>query len=86
MLTITLGHLGADLSHTQDKPSIVAVVASMDQARMSYAEEIRIQGLVEPGREEGRAKKSEVIEDVKDMVKVSIRLHRGLRYKFSHSL
>ena len=39
---------GADLTHSPEKPSIAAVVASLDQQLMRAAAEVSVQKLVEP--------------------------------------
>ncbi|KAI5474539.1 argonaute family member [Pseudohyphozyma bogoriensis] len=59
---------GADLTHTQDKPSIAAVVASCDRRGLCYEEVVSVQPLVEPQEERGRAKKQEIIVYLKEMV------------------
>ncbi|GAA6033321.1 hypothetical protein JCM8097_006691 [Rhodosporidiobolus ruineniae] len=61
---------GADLSHERDKPSIVAMVASMHAPCILYEEAIEIQALKEPKEgsdAEAPPRKSEVIEGMRKM-------------------
>ncbi|BGP18800.1 hypothetical protein JCM10213v2_006880 [Rhodosporidiobolus nylandii] len=67
--------MAADLSHTPDKPSIAAMVASVHAAAIVYEECIRVQGLIEPPNEPGKdapavgatAKRQEVILEMRSM-------------------
>ncbi|GAA5979843.1 hypothetical protein JCM11641_002711 [Rhodosporidiobolus odoratus] len=61
---------GADLSHSPDKPSIASMVASMHGPCVLYEETVRVQALEEPAfgaPPDTRARKSEVIREMKDM-------------------
>ncbi|GAA5997994.1 argonaute/piwi family protein [Rhodotorula paludigena] len=62
---------GADLSHEPERPSVAVVVGSMHGLGMLYEETIRVQRLREPTNRNdphAKAKKSEVIIDLCDMV------------------
>ncbi|KAL8278267.1 hypothetical protein RQP46_009299 [Phenoliferia psychrophenolica] len=61
---------GADLSDSPGKPSIAAVVASMDTHYMLSADAVSVQRLIEPPTNaiDARAKKDEIIGDLSNMV------------------
>ncbi|GAA6061188.1 hypothetical protein JCM10212_002401 [Sporobolomyces blumeae] len=61
---------GADLSHQDDKPSIVAMCATMHDQGILTEEEIKIQALREPPATtpEGRARKEETIVELESIV------------------
>ncbi|KAM0749915.1 Piwi-domain-containing protein [Meredithblackwellia eburnea MCA 4105] len=62
---------GCDLTHLDGRPSLATLVASTDNNQNSYIESTTAQGLVEPspGNEGGRARKSEIIENISNMMK-----------------
>lgn len=68
------------MTHSQDKPSVAAVVASMDRNRMVYEEALSIQPLIEPANADGKARKSEIIGEMTEMVKVNYSLFSSLSF------
>jgi hypothetical protein len=65
LLLLLLLYLGADLTHNnlspKMKPSIAALVGSLDRTLLKYAPAVGVQPLLEPSDEDGRPRSQEVI-------------------------